>query len=361
MSADLRLLAFYLPQFHTIPENDAWWGEGFTEWTNVRKARPLFPGHYQPHIPADLGYYDLRTPETRQAQADLARQYGIHGFCYYHYWFHGKRLLERPFDEVLASRQPDLPFCLCWANESWTRAWDGGHQHVLMAQVHSEEDDRNHIRWLLQAFQDHRYIRVGGKPLFLVYRASHLPDIRRTTNLWREEAIRAGLDGLYLCRVESFPDEHTDPRSLGFDAAVEFQPDSASLPIWRKLRRRLSLELKLPYRDVYDYSVYAERMLRKKSPPYPRYPCVMPMWDNSPRRKTRPTIFHGSTPELYEHWLKGAAQSFTPFSPQENLVFVNAWNEWGEGNHLEPCQKWGRGYLEATRQALTTAEPPVLP
>lgn len=348
MDCQPRLIAFYLPQYHPIPENDEWWGKGFTEWTNVRKARPLFPGHYQPHVPADLGYYDLRSAEVRQAQADLAGQYGIHGFCYYHYWFNGKRLLEIPFDEVLSSGKPDFPFCLCWANESWTRIWDGSQKQVLIPQVYSTEDDRNHIRWLLEAFKDHRYIRVLGKPLFLVYRASRLPDPFQTTTIWREEALKAGVGDIYLCRVESFPNEHTDPAKIGFDAAVEFQPDSANLPIVRKFFRRLSLELGFRYYDVYDYSSLVDRMLRKKEALYKRFPGVTPGWDNSARQKRRPTILKNCSPQLYEKWLKTVIDRFDPPSPEENLVFINAWNEWGEGNHLEPCQKWGRAYLEAT-------------
>ncbi|HEX5272668.1 MAG TPA: glycoside hydrolase family 99-like domain-containing protein, partial [Gemmataceae bacterium] len=227
-----RLVAFYLPQYHPIPENDAWWGPGFTEWRNVVRARPLFPGHYQPHLPADLGFYDLRVPEARAAQADLARAHGIHGFCYYHYWFGGRRLLERPFAEVLATGRPDFPFCLCWANENWTRAWDGQTRHMLVGQTYSEEDDVNHLRWLATAFRDPRYIRVEGKPLFLVYRALRIPSPLSTTTRWREEARKLGVGELYLCRVESFPDERGDPAALGFDAAVEFQPDWVSLD-WR--------------------------------------------------------------------------------------------------------------------------------
>ena len=197
---DVRLIAFYLPQFHPIPENDRVWGKGFTEWTNVTKAKPLFRGHYQPHLPADLGFYDLRLPEARQAQAELAQEYGIYGFCYYHYWFNGKRLLQRPFDEVLQSGEPAFPFCLCWANEHWTRAWDGDLNGVTVEQRYSEEDDRNHIHWLLTAFRDRRYIRLNGRPLFLVYRAHDLPSPLRTTTLWREEAQKAGVGELYLCR-----------------------------------------------------------------------------------------------------------------------------------------------------------------
>jgi lipopolysaccharide biosynthesis protein len=194
-----RLIAFYLPQFHPIPENDEWWGKGFTEWTNVAKARPSFPGRYQPHIPADLGFYALRLSETRQAQADLARQYGIYGFACYHYWFHGRRLLERPFNEVLSSGQPDSPFCLRCAKENWTRAWDEQERHVLLAQTYSDDDDRQHIRWLAEAFEDKRYIRINGKPLFLVYRASRLPNPQRSASVWRDEALKARGGGDIHC------------------------------------------------------------------------------------------------------------------------------------------------------------------
>ena len=219
----LRLIAMYLPQYHPIPENDEWWGKGFTEWRNVSKAKPQFKGHYQPHLPADLGFYDLRVEESRIAQAELAKQYGIHGFCYYHYWFNGRRLLERPLEEVLKSGKPDFPFCICWANENWTRRWDGEEQNVLMKQVYSEEDDRNHIRDLFRIFKDRRYIRVNGKPVFLVYRTENIPDPKRTAEIWREEARRAGVGELYLVRVESIGG--CDPVSIGFDAALEFAPD----------------------------------------------------------------------------------------------------------------------------------------
>lgn len=199
-----RVIAFYLPQYHPFPENDRWWGAGFTEWRNVVKARPLFRGHYQPHLPADLGFYDLRVPEVRQQQAALAERYGLSGFCYYHYWFNGHRLMQRPVEEMLASGKPDFPFMLCWANENWTRAWDGGEQEVLIRQEYSEEDDRAHIRYLLdEVFRDPRYIRVDGKPVFAVYRSALFPDMRRTIEVWREEAAARGAE-LYLCRVESF-------------------------------------------------------------------------------------------------------------------------------------------------------------
>ena len=354
-----RLIAFYLPQYHPIPENDRWWGKGFTEWTNVAKARPAFRGHEQPHIPADLGFYDLRLPEAREAQAGLARQYGIEAFCYYHYWFHGRRLLHQPFDEVLASGRPDFPFCLCWANESWTRAWDGRSGEVLIEQSYSEEDDRAHIRWLARAFDDPRYLRVDDKPLFLVYRAARLPDPLRTTTLWREEARTLGIGELFLCRVESFRQEHTDPQEIGFDAAIEFQPEWSNLPPALRRPKLLRGAAKLGLwrsgyvrHRIYDYRQVVERMLRKPAPSYQRFRTVCPRWDNSPRRLRDAAIFRNSTPELYERWLRGVLAQANALPPEQRLIFINAWNEWGEGNHLEPCQRWGRAYLQATLRAV---------
>ncbi|MFZ0927796.1 MAG: glycoside hydrolase family 99-like domain-containing protein [Syntrophobacteraceae bacterium] len=341
-AASTKLLAFYLPQFHPIPENDAWWGKGFTEWTNVAKARPLFEGHYQPHIPSDLGFYDLRIADTRKAQADLAKEYGIYGFCYYHYWFNGRRLLELPFAEVLASGEPDFPFCLCWANENWTRAWDGQHKDVLTEQTYSEEDDRTHIRWLLDAFRDKRYIRINNRPLLLIYSATKHPNARRMTQIWREEACRKS-EELYLCKVESFPEEHSHPKLSGFDASIEFQPE------WGNFFTSTVLP---NGHMVFDYPALVQRMISKPVPPYKRYPCVTPMWDNSARRKTSSVILHNSSPEQYQKWLGAVIGKLDTLNLDERIVFINGWNEWGEGNHLEPDARHGRGYLEATRMAL---------
>lgn len=362
----LRLLAFYLPQFHPIPENDLWWGRGFTEWTNVAKAKPLFPGHHQPHLPSDLGFYDLRLPEVREAQADMARSYGISGFCYYHYWFHGRRLLNRPFDEVLASGRPDFPFSLCWANENWTRTWDGTDRQVLMPQQHSPEDDRAHFKHLLPAFRDRRYVRIGGKPLFLVYRTELLPDPARTAEIWREMAAAAGLGDLYLARVENFV-SGVDPKAIGFDAAVEFAPDWRVLPTAMFRRKRWDLWSKAQYRlhlvprvylthRVYAYEALVRRMLEKPQVVYKRFRAVTPRWDNSPRRATESVIFRDSTPDRYEKWLRAViGTTIDTFQGDEQVVFVNAWNEWAEGSHLEPDQLWGRTYLEATARAVEAA------
>lgn len=365
-----RVLAFYLPQFHPIPENDRWWGRGFTEWTNVAKARPLFAGHEQPHLPADLGFYDLRIPEVREAQADMARTHGIDAFCYYHYWFDGVRLLHRPFDEVLASGRPDFPFCLCWANENWTRSWDGTEAEILMPQRHSAADDLAHVEHLLPAFADPRYLRVGGRPLLLVYRTELLPEPERTAERWRTCALRAGVGDLYLARVESFV-SGVDPRRIGFDAAVEFAPDWHVLPwapyhrprpdlvtrVQRGLGRAGLIERAYLLHSIHPYDVLVERMRAKPPVDYPRFRCVTPRWDNSPRRLEGGFVFRDSTPAKYEAWLRATvADTRAAFRGDERLVFVNAWNEWGEGSHLEPEERWGLGYLEATRRALGRAE-----
>lgn len=360
MNNTIKAIAFYLPQYHPIPENDKWWGKGFTEWNKVTKAKPLFKGHYQPHLPADLGFYDLRLPEVRQAQADLAEEYGIYGFCYYHYWFNGKRLLERPFNEVLASGQPDFPFCLCWANENWTRRWDGEEKQILMQESYSEEDDRAHLHWLAKAFRDERYIRINNKPLLLVYRPNKFPNPRITAEIWREEAQKLGIGEIFLVKVESFPDEHGEPNLIGFDASVEFQPDwqQLGLPLrknnkfWKLINKFKLFKTAYSENKIYDYSTIMKRMLNKPKPNYLRFPCVTPSWDNSARRKKGAAIIKNSTPELYEFWLKSTIKKNLSTQPGEEIIFINAWNEWAEGNHLEPCQKWGHSYLQATKRAI---------
>ena len=339
-----KALAFYLPQYHPIPENDAWWGPGFTEWLNVTKARPLFPGHYQPHVPGELGYYDLRVPEVREAQAELARDHGISGFVYYHYWFKGKRLLERPFNEVLASGSPDFPFALCWANEEWTRNWDGQSGRVLMPQAYSDDDDIAHVRWLATAFSDPRYITIDGKPLFLVYRPKFLPEPRRTTERWRAEAQKLGFPDLYLVWVEGWGAPDGGPEAFGFDATVGFMPHHQE-------RLFTPLESVRGHR-VLDYAAAADAHLAQPEPSWRRFPSVMVGWDNTARRPRGATIFDGATPEAYGHWLERTVASIAEAREEERLLFVLAWNEWAEGNHLEPDQHYGRAFLETTRAVL---------
>lgn len=345
-------MAFYLPQFHPIPENDRWWGPGFTEWHNVVRATPQFPGHEQPHLPADLGFYDLRLAETRIAQARLAAEYGVHAFCYYHYWFGGRRLLGRPLDEVLSSGEPDLPFMLCWANEDWRANWDGRSGEVLVGQEHSDADDRAHGELLAEIFCDPRYLRIDGRPLFLVYRAGLLPDPKATTDRWRRAARTAGLEEPLLARVESFHEDRGDPRPLGFDASVEFQPDWAHLP--PALRGYGA-------HRVYDYLEVVEAMLRKPSVPWPRFPGVTPRWDNTARNPEGAVVLSGSSPARYQRWLAEVVErAGTRDDLAGQLVFVNAWNEWAEGAHLEPDRIHGRAYLEA-HQAAMRAESPSTP
>jgi Glycosyltransferase WbsX len=350
-----KALAFYLPQYHPIPENDEWWGKGFTEWHNVTKARPLFPGHYQPHLPGELGYYDLRLPEVRIAQAELARAHGVHGFVYYHYWFHGRRLLERPFEEVLGSGEPDFPFALCWANEEWTRGWDAQTGHVLVRQEFSEEDDRAHIRDLLRAFKDPRYITIDGRPLMLIYRPTLVPDLRRTSEIWRREVQRAGFPGLYLCWVESWgaPPGGRGPNAFGLDASVGFMP---------VLREQLHPALEaLRGHRVHDYQSAAESAMKHLDCAWKRFPTVMVGWDNTARRARGATIYQGATPARYEHWLRVTADSLANVRAEENYLFILAWNEWAEGNHLEPDQRYGRAFLEATRSVLLDDSPDSAP
>jgi GT2 family glycosyltransferase len=350
----VRALAFYLPQFHAIPENDAWWGEGFTEWTNVRRARPLYPGHAQPRTPGDLGYYDLGAPDAREAQAALAARYGLTGFCYYYYWFNGKRLLERPLAEVLARSEPSLPFCVCWANENWTRRWDGFDDQVLIGQKYSAEDDRLFMESLLPVFADPRYIRIDGRPLFLVYRVQLLPDVRATAERWRQVCREAGVAEPYLVSVHSVhSDFEADPREWGFDAAVEFPPHGGAVETAAPEGYDRSGGGRF-----FDYARSAARFATRALPRYPLFRAVMPSWDNSPRRGERANVFLGSSPAVFERWLAAMVRQTRHLKHgDERIVFINAWNEWGEGNYLEPDQERGREYLRATARALTGADP----
>lgn len=345
----VKLICFYLPQFHAIPENDAWWGEGFTEWTNVRSAEPQFVGHYQPHIPGELGYYNLLDPAVMRRQVELAKLYGIGGFCFYFYWFGGKRLLETPIEKYLSDEGLDLPFCLCWANENWTRRWDGLDSEILIAQEHSPEDDIAFIRHVARYMRDPRYIRIDGKPLLLVYRPSLLPSAIDTAQRWRTWCRNEGIGEIYLAYTQSF--ESADPSEYGFDAAVEFPPNNSSVP---NITERV-----IPMSDdfacnVYDWEAFVERSRVYKKPAYKLFRGVCPSWDNTARRKNHGTILLNSNPRGYQEWLYNAiSDTCKRFSNlDERLIFINAWNEWAEGAHLEPDRRYGYAYLEASRMAL---------
>ncbi len=351
---EAKLLAFFLPQYHPIPENNEWWGAGFTEWVNVMKGKPLFEGHYQPHFPADLGFYDLRVPEVREEQAALAMKAGLGGFIYYHYWFNGRRLLERPVNEILASGKPDFPFALCWANEPWSRNWDGQNRHVLMPQAYSQEDDLNHIRYLLGVFKDPRYIKIEGCPLFLIYRPSLLPDAPATFAKWRAEAVAAGFPGLHLCAVAAFPDEFRASEDYGLDALAGFKPNLVDCG--PRLTSSDPLDIGYRLHSVWPYEQLVKASLQSPHPETTYYESVTPSWDNSVRRKSGGVIFKDATPERYGAWLEEVIfRTQMSSTSAARLIFINAWNEWAEGNHLEPCAKWGMAYINETRAALERA------
>jgi len=357
-----KVLAFVLPQFHRIPENDAWWGEGFTEWTNVRKAAPLFPGHLQPRVPAEGRYYDLSDPATQDWQAQLAQRHGIHGFCYYHYWFNDKQLLQRPVELLLERGKPDLPFCLAWANEPWTRAWDGGEREVLMPQTYGTEPDwERHFRYLLRAFRDPRYLRVNGKPMFLIYRSASIDNCEAMVKCWRNLAEREGLPGLHLVSMLTL--FARDERPQLFDAFAEFEPlytINHGLPYWLYKREKwLNKLTQLRWRlfgaaprvpNSYDYRDIWRQIVRRKLPPN-QYPGVFVDWDNSPRRGLNRSMVvrnfdGGAFADGFAAQVSKASQTNVEF------VFVNAWNEWAEGAYLEPDEQRGLFFLETIRNVL---------
>lgn len=345
----VRVIAFYLPQFHAIPENDEWWGNGFTEWTNVRPAKPQFKGHYQPHVPDEfLGYYDLRETGVMHKQIELAKQYGIEGFCFYIYWFSGKRLLERPVDNYLADPALDHPFCICWANENWSRRWDGSEHEILMGQDYSDEHDLEFIADMAKYLRDPRYIRVDGKPLFIVYRPNLFPDMAKTAGRWRQWCRENGIGELLIAYVQSFDD--SPPEKYGLDAAIEFPPSG-----WYA-RPEAIVDIE-PY-PRFSGKLLEWRYLVKRSNSYETadpwiFRGVCPSWDNTARRKGAATIFHRNSPKLFKRWLLNA---FTDTrkrirQPDKRLVFINAWNEWAEGAHLEPDQRYGYAWLDAVRDS----------
>jgi hypothetical protein len=355
----VRAIAFYLPQFHPIPENDEWWGKGFTEWINVAKARPLFRGHYQPKVPADLGFYDLRVPEVREQQSNLARAHGLEAFCYYDYWFAGKRLLERPFSEVLSSGRPQFPFCLCWANQTWSGIWHGAPNRTLIEQTYPGAADHvAHFRALEPAFHDPRYLRVEGKPVFMVFSPKTLPDVQKTTDLWRELAARSGLNDFFLigiarARVNDSPLARWVPQEHGFDA-------SASSGLFRRRRRITGRVLwnrtlrfigrRAPGPTRYSYKEISATLAFERAAGVETYPCVTANWDNTPRSGRNGYVYEGATPELFRQLLKRAIAAVEVLPWERRLVFIKSWNEWAEGNYLEPDLRFGHGFLEVLKQ-----------
>lgn len=340
-----KLIAFYLPQFHPIPENDRAWGKGFTEWTNVTRAKPFFEEHHQPQLPGELGFYDLRVPEVMEQQVKLAKEHGISGFCYYYYWFDGRRLLEKPLEMMLSSKRIDMPFCLCWANENWTRRWDGSDDEVIVSQNVSPESWPRFIDALMPYMEDERYIRINGRPLLLVYRPDIIPNLRKSVQMWRDLAGERGLDQfIAACLTFGFD----NPLRFGFDAGVEFPPHGT---VASEMTHKIKWSE--PYEgQAYSYSEVVTRELRKPEKPYKVFRTAMTSWDNTPRCGAKGRLYHGATPELFEAWLSALLiRAQRRHEAGERLVFINAWNEWAEGAHLEPDQKFGRQWLTACARA----------
>ena len=350
--AKVKAIAFYLPQFHAIPENDNWWGKGFTEWTNTRNAKPLFPGHDQPRIPhPDLGYYDLTDITVMEKQAEMAKEAGIYGFCHYYYWFNGKRLLETPLENMLKTGRPDMPFCYCWANENWTRAWDGKETEVLIKQDYKREYYPLLVHDLARAFRDERYIRISGKPVFVIYRPMRIPDAKNVIRYWRELFREEGIGEVYLVGVRA--ERLDDPRPLGLDALIDFPP--------RKRRgkyKHISTDsLKIhPFFNgkIHDYlEARYEFVTREKIGNNSEFRGVMLAWDNTARRKERARIFTNFTQGAYYNWLKALVEwTLLNNKEEEQFIFIFAWNEWAEGCYLEPDEKNAYSLLNATRTAL---------
>lgn len=335
----IKPLAIYLPQYHPIPENDKAWGDGFTEWTNVKKAQPLFEGHYQPHVPHEsVGYYDLRDPEVMVRQAAMAKEYGIYGFAFYHYWFNGKRLLETPLDNMLKTGKPDFPFCYIWANENWTKRWDGLDNEIIIKQDYSIEDDIAHIEFLCKnVFSDKRYITIDGKPIFIVYRTELFPNIKNTVKVWQKIVKSRGFKGLYLIRVENFV-ANINPKSIGFDAAMEFAPN------WHCRSNSLK-------NSALDYPTTVLNTVFKRYN-YKTYRSVFPSWDNTARKGVNSLKFVNCSVEMFQYYVLCIKTYTKIFNKKTPFFFINAWNEWGEGCHIEPDISFGFAHLNATMRAL---------
>lgn len=356
----MKIIAFYLPQFHEIPENNKWWGNGFTEWTNTKKAKPLFKGHYQPREPFEDNYYNLIDRETREWQAKIAKEYGVYGFCYYHYWFKGKKLLEKPAEDMLEHRSPNFPFCFSWANESWTRAWDGKVKEALIVQDYGgKEDWEEHFNYLLPFFKDERYIRVDNKPLFAIYRSSLISKCDEMIMLWQELAKSNGLDGIYF--VKTLNAFEVDNSNKEFNAQIEFEPmytRKHDYSITDKLRRkfkeicrkRFGFNSKL-FLDIDSYDYIWNKIISRKYCGEATFLGAFVDWDNSARKQRESTIISGTNPNKFEYYLKQQILRAKEIYGTD-MIFINAWNEWAEGTYLEPDKKYRYKYLEAVKSAL---------
>jgi hypothetical protein len=378
VSRNARVIAFYLPQYHPIPENDVTWGKGFTEWTNVTRATPLFPGHFQPRLPADLGFYDLRVPEVREAQAALARAHGVEGFCYWHYWFGGERLLERPFQEVLESGKPDFPFCLGWANETWGGFWSGGDEKLIIKeQTYPGEDDyRRHFEALLPAFRDPRYVRVDGKPLFLIYQPKKIPHCAGMIDYWQRLAAAAGLPGVHFVAHADYHNREWPAMDHGFDALTVWPLGRVTTQrnyLWTRRLKRLCDRRRLPWLRkvsevlwpgldrVYDYAEIWPQFSLPMPKGVPSYPMIVPGWDTTARYREKAIILHNSTPELFRAHARQILSSVRDRPADSRIVFLKSWNEWAEGNYVEPDQKFGDAFLRVLDEETAIDEVPTDP
>ena len=350
LSPRVRVIPFYLPQFHPIPENDRWWGSGFTEWANVAAAKPVYLGHDQPKLPGDLGFYDLRVADTVSRQASLAERAGIEGFMYYHYWFAGKQLLERPIQDRLTG-DVRLPFCLMWANENWTRRWDGRESDILMGQSYGEVPATRFIEDVLPILLDPRYMRVEGRAVLAIYRPAQIPDLPAVIASWRETARRGGVGELFLMMVDVVKEFHgidDDPSAIGLDGSLGFPPHNA---LWDWIPKEQVGAVPSFKGNLLSYGALVEDAIRKLRDGLPNhdFPGVMVAFDNTARRQTNPDIWVGSNPYTFRRWLAAAATAVGQRDPDERAVFVNAWNEWSEGAVLEPSARFGPTYLLAVR------------
>ncbi|WP_300597095.1 glycoside hydrolase family 99-like domain-containing protein [Niabella sp.] len=362
-NTDIKCLAFYLPQYHPIPENDEWWGKGFTEWTNVTKARPLFKGHRQPVFPGELGYYDLRVAKVREAQAKIAREHGVYGFIYYHYWFgNGKQLLERPLKEVIASGTPDFPFCVCWANETWSGIWHGAPDKILIQQKYpGDEDIVQHFDCLIRLFEDPRYIRVNGLPLFMIYDGVRLPDSKSYTDKLRAEATRRGLGGLYIL-ASNINADNWDFTAAGFDGKVSYAYNKAQYRLMKKSRQQLPKKVGRFFRRMFLGSSYRGvtridqrtlvKSIRFEKQSGDIYPMVLPNWDNTPRSGHNGLVIENTTPELFGAQIQKAVDYINSREMSDQFVILKSWNEWAEGNYVEPDAVHGYAYLDVLKKHL---------